>query len=638
MSTEFVERLRPLIQGDRALLAVRTIATHHRIQATQGYEDAAHWLEDALRAAGLTLESETVPGDGHTRLLGCPMPEGWACERATATLHAQDGARLLADFDAAPLSLIQRSAPVEGRFRLVTVPGGAEAADYQGVDVRSCVVHIDGPVQRAHGQAVHARGAAGLLSDGRRLLPPTRTADMDRDSLTYTSFWWQGDEPRGWGFVVSPARGAELRARLARGERLELEVEVRSRRYIQPITLVTATLPGSLPGDVLLTSHLCHPKPGANDNASGVAATLEAARALAALAASDGLTQARRTIRFLWMPEFTGTYAWLAGDAGRARRTVAALNLDMVGADQEAVGSTQQLERAPHFLGSFAEDLLARVRHAAFDPRRERPRISEVRYSGGSDHALWLDPAAGVPCPMLIQWPDRYYHSDHDTPERCDPASLAHAALTAAAYAAEVACADGETMREWLDQSVRDAHRRMRAALAEAEPRRRVRAEHVRGQAALASLARLGAGLPREHPLRITYERGLGTAIDALESVHDSEIVPSLRREPPLEMPVGGLRRPLRLQPSLLLPMRSWQPGWDEVGAEGREAFYALEQRMPSAMTTIDLAWFAADGQRRVVDIALALRDEGWDVDVTDLDALFDWTALLGASAWGEGD
>ena len=39
---------------------------------------------------------------------------------------------------------------------------------------------------RAHGQAVHARGAAGLLSDGRRLLPPTRTADMDRDSLTYT--------------------------------------------------------------------------------------------------------------------------------------------------------------------------------------------------------------------------------------------------------------------------------------------------------------------------------------------------------------------------------------------------------------------------------------------------------------------
>jgi hypothetical protein len=55
-------------------------------------------------------------------------------------------------------------------------------------------------------------------------------------------------------------------------------------------------------------------------------------------------------------------------------------------------------------------------------------------------------------------------------------------------------------------------------------------------------------------------------------------------------------------------------------------------------MTTIDLAWFAADGERRVVDIALALRGEGWDVAVADLDELFDWTALLGASAWGEAE
>ena len=52
-------------------------------------------------------------------------------------------------------------------------------------------------------------------------------------------------------------------------------------------------------------------------------------------------------------------------------------------------------------------------------------RLADVPASGGSDHALWLDPSVGVPCPMLIQWPDRYYHTDHDTPDRCDPDSLA---------------------------------------------------------------------------------------------------------------------------------------------------------------------------------------------------------------------
>ena len=636
MDERSLARLRAQVSGARALAAVREIASHHRIQATQGYEDAAAWLDTALRAAGLALESERVPGDGRTRLLGCPMPEGWACERAVATLHAGAAVSYIADFEAAPLSLIQRSDPAQGRYRLVAVTGGGDARDYQGVDVRGRMVLVDGPVQRAHALAVLEYGAAGLLSDGRRLLPPTRTAQMDRDSLAYTSFWWQGDEPRGWGFVVSPALGAELRERLARGEALEIEVLIRTRRYEQAITLVTATLPGPLPGEVLITSHLCHPKPGANDNASGVAATLEAARALAAAARSGALPAARRSIRFLWMPEFTGTYAWLAGDSGRAARTVAALNLDMVGADQDAVGSTQQLECAPHFLGSFADPLLARLRHAAWDPSRPPPRTAIVRYSGGSDHAAWIDPAAGVPCPLLIQWPDRFYHSDHDTPERCDPESLAHAARTAATYAAVLASADAATVRELLELCVRDAQRRMRAALAEPQPRLRTRAEVVRGQSALASIARLGFGLPREHPVRTAFEQGLASALDALESAHESEIAPALVREPPIAIPSGGLRRPQRRQPSLLIPIRTWQPGWREAGAAAQQAFQALEERLPTSMTTIDLAWFAADGERRIVDIALALRGEGWDVEIADLDALFDWTATLGASSWRE--
>src|SRR5262249_58296274 len=120
-------------------------------------------------------------------------------------------------------------------------------------------------------------------------------------------------------------------------------------------------------------------------------------------------------------------------------------------------------------------------------PARPMPRMAEVPYSGGSDHALWLDPSAGVPCPMLIQWPDRYYHSDLDTPERCDPRSLALAARAAATYAAFLAGAGADELAWLVDLVARGARRRLLLALDRAERARTCAAERERGQRAPAS-------------------------------------------------------------------------------------------------------------------------------------------------------
>lgn len=642
MFERWLERLRPRVDGGRALAAVREIARHHRIQSTPGYDEAAGWLTGALQSAGLEPQVERARADGVTRYLGCPLQEGWDCERAVATLHGRRGAEPLADFAARPLSLVQRSDPARGRFPLVAVEGGGSAADYDGVDVRGKVVLTRGPVQRAHALAVLERGAAGLLCDGRRLVPPARTDEHDRDSLAYTSYWWGGDEPRGWGFVLSPARGAELRERLAAGERLEVEADIVSRRFATEAPLVTATLAGERPGEVLVTAHLCHPRPGANDNASGVAAALEAARALAALAREGGLERPRRTIRFLWMPEFTGTYAWLAGDPGRASRTVAALNLDMVGESQADCGSTQLLERAPHFAGSFAEELVARIRYAAQEPGealtghgRDAPvRMADVPYSGGSDHTVWGDPAIGVPCPLLIQWPDRYYHSDLDGPERCDPASLAHAACTAAVYAACLACAGVEETRALLAATGRGARRRLLAALDQPDPRRAARAERLRGQLALASVSRLA-----ETPsgvIAAMLERALPLAAEELDGFFEGEIVPGLQAgDPP--PPARDARVPVRRQRSPLVPMRTLQPGMESATREVREAVLALDAELPSGSTSVDLAWFACDGRRTIGEIAGLLRDEGCAVSEADVARIFETTHAIGASGWAEG-
>ena len=640
MFETWLEAVRGETRGERAFADLEALCRHHRIQATAGYDDAARWLEGALRRIGLPPERHEVVADGRHRCLGFPMPQGWHGRRATAHLHGRHGVESLADFATAPLSIVQRSASAKGRWPLVRLDA---LADLDRVDVRDQVVLTPGPVMRVHAEAVVARGAIGLVTDGRRLMPPVRTEADDRDSLTYTSFWWAEDQPRGWGVVVSPARGRALRDRLDAGESLEIEIDFDCERLDTVVPLVTTTIPGNMPGEILITGHLCHPLPGANDNASGAAAVLECARVIHALAEAGTLRRERRTIRFLWMPEFTGTYAWQAQLGPEAiAAIVAAINLDMVGERQDVCGSTFLLEQAPHFLGSFADELLARIRTAAQDwvtdfsgeGHYSLMRMAEVPYSGGSDHALWLDPAIGVPCPMLIQWPDRYYHTDLDTPDRACPESLALAVRSAATYAVFLACADAADVRALLQLVGRGARRRLLMALDAPAVRDAVDAELERGQRALASVARLGQGLPESHAVVRELRTQLPLVVEELQGFWEGEIQPSCATLAPMESSRPG-RIPRRRLGSLLAPIRSLLAGWDTLGPEAQRSFVALEARIPGGSTALDLAWFACDGRRDVGTIALLLRREGHDVDAHDLEAWFDALTTLALIEWG---
>jgi aminopeptidase YwaD len=616
--------------GDRALESVRAIARFHRIQASPGYDQAAEWLAGRLESIGFTPQIERVPGDGRTRFLGQLMPEGWECTRHRATLIAGEEHSTLCD-EALPLSIVQRSAPAAGRYELIAIDGGSEADHYVSRDVRGRVALVRDSVHAAHRLAVIERGAAGLLVDGRRLVPPVRDRFDDPDQVAYTSFWWAGDDPRGWGFVVSPRRGDELRERLRRGERLELEVEIDSRRFATTIPLVSALLPGRSGREVLLVSHLCHPQPSANDNASGASAALETARVLHALAARGEL-ELEHGVRFLWMPELTGTLAWLGSDPDRAGTLVAALNLDMVGEDQDRCGSTFLLERPPCFAASFAESLLARARHESLDWVQSfsgpghvpQPRIAEVPYSGGSDHAALLDPAIGVPCPMLIQWPDRYYHSSHDTPDKCDPRSLALAVRCAATYAGFLAGLKSAE-RAWLLAAMeREARVRLLQTLDDEDPARAVARERVRSTQSFASLARLGLderAIDEAQRRFVAFVRDQAPGPDPRHEARETDLT---------------RQRPARRQRGMLDFMRHLIDGYERLGEEERQSWRDLESATPAASTFFDLAWFACNGRRTIGDIADLVALETGVRSVETLERFFTITGRLGISAWEE--
>jgi hypothetical protein len=228
-----------------------------------------------------------------------------------------------------------------------------------------------------------------------------------------------------------------------------VRAEVDARYYDGFVNDATAFIPGETGEEVLVYGHLCHPGPSANDNASGSGVVVELARTLNALITSGKLPKPRRGVRFLLGAEFTGSYAFVANNPGIIACTVAGLNLDMVGQDEEKCGSFLNVEYPPRAIPSYAGDLMSAILDRLV-ARSEVPfRNKPVPFSGGSDHLLFSDPSIGVPCPMLICHPDKFYHTSADTMDKVSPTTLKRIGLMAGTYLYFLANA-GENEARWL--------------------------------------------------------------------------------------------------------------------------------------------------------------------------------------------
>ncbi len=475
MFSDTLEKISEAFSGEAAKSDVAEIIRHHRIQASPGYRAAANYVLDELKQAGINARIETYPANYQASFWTAPSFQEWEANEATLHLiEPADEARKLADYREMKLALIQRSAPFSGEAEVVVVEDGQAEADYEGLDVRGKLVLTRGKLAVVREMAVERYGAAGILFDGMRSAPPVREATDLPDERQYTSFWWTGekDETKCFGFVLTPRQGGWLRdlirARVAAGdEPVKVRAEVDTRFYDGNLEIVSALIPGESVEEVLLVSHLCHPQPSANDNATGAAANLEAARTLHTLIERGDLPQPRRSLRFLWLPEMSGSYAYLSRHEAQIEDMVAGLNLDMVGEDQSQTGSVLLTERPPEAIPSYTADLLDYLREIVLNDvsagngqdRYSLFRYATTGFSGGSDHFIFSDPSVGVPMPMLIQWPDKFYHTSADTLDKVSKESLARAGAIAAGYVYFIASAGGPEI-QWLAHEMLTRFRR----------------------------------------------------------------------------------------------------------------------------------------------------------------------------------
>ncbi len=444
--------------GERAFESVSWLSRFHRIQASPGFRHAATYCADVMLESCEDARIIHYPAEDNVRFWHFPSFDEWNGRRGILKVTApRELAGKVADFEACPISLIQRSAatPDPGlETEIVYAGSGENPGDYKRARGKIAIVDAYAP-HTVYDAAVKA-GVRGIVIYRQRPLDPVRGGAGLPGIRPYCSFWW--DERELFGFVLTPEDGERLvsylKSAAARKHAVKAWAIVDGERYPGTIEVVTSLLPGREEKEVVLVAHLCHPQPSAGDNASGVAVALEVHRLLSKLVRAGKLPEPRYGVRFLLVPEMSGTFAYLARERKSARNLILGLNLDMVGQKQDLTGSTLCVEKPPLPSSSFAPYLLSELAATQFsvgmNPGGTAPipviRWTGTPFSGGSDHAILSDPAVGVPTPMLIQWPDRYYHTSGDRPENISPELLGKIAVVAGTYLCLCAVADESTL------------------------------------------------------------------------------------------------------------------------------------------------------------------------------------------------
>ncbi len=448
------------LSGETAKSNLEYIARHHRMRGSRGFRAAAEHIVGQLRDNGIAdARIERFPADGKifygTQRSRPPwdadFAELWELRETNAgwIRHAR-----LASWEAMPVTLAQDSESGDVTTELVDVDSGTSESDYAGKDVRGKIVLAAAQPGSVAGLAVERFGAAGIVS----------YAQNQR-----TAWWGENENLVRWGhldtfarkptfaFMISPKQARNFRERLAGGEKIRLHATVRAGKHPGFYDVATATIPGADPRlrgeEIAFSCHLDHQRPGANDNASGSVAILEVARTFSKLIREGKIARPARTIRFIWPPEIEGTMALLNARPEIASRIKAVVHMDMVGGGPETK-AIFHVTRGPASLPSFVNDVGehfgefvneqssqfakgASVTYPMFAPEggKEALQAEMAEFSMGSDHQVYSDSSFGIPAIYLNDWPDRYIHTNFDTPANVDPTKLKRAAFIGAASA-----------------------------------------------------------------------------------------------------------------------------------------------------------------------------------------------------------
>lgn len=576
------------VDARNALGTVEKIYATDRWFTFPKFHETTRTLRTLLEQAGAAqVQVESLRADGKTMAGYWTAPLAWDVESATLEM-IEPANEMLCDYRRSPTCLGMWSGPT-----------GAAGVTAELVDLDTT------PLDRVSGKLVlTSQNAAGLKGKlARHGALGTVNGFSENPELGDDRQWINAWGDQGWGFLknstpmlsysVTPNQTGRLRGLLAAGKRVMLRARARTKLYEGEYPWVTAVLPGTGAAgeEVLALAHTS--EQGANDNATGVAAAVEALRTLRRLIDSGQLPRPRRSIRVLLMPELYGSLSYVSRYPERMARTVSAITVDTPAASYDLAGTEYTAYRNPHAAKSWTDVLIQRIARATL-PRRRPFHVAE--HMTGTDAYLG-DPLIGVPDVWLYSGTGTVtHHNSADVPATVDVRSLGDSIAIVATYLYFSAAAGAEEV-PWLASLLVDgaaadmsgeAAAGMDALLAgdtEAASFSLARVHYFasRNQDALTALSRVGAS------------RGVAAArahVQALEGAQAARLreagVSAYRRAAD---PADG-RRVVRRKRIGTIPL-------DDLPPEQREGF-------PSGawdkMVTVALYW--CDGKRDIDEVA----------------------------------
>jgi hypothetical protein len=447
--------------GERAMHHILELVPYPRVRPKSEWEgtfrESGVMARFARQYGYRNVEIESFPGGGFGggRSWFATQGELWMVEPELRKIY---------DIHDVAISLGSNSETGDITAELIDVGSGARVQDYEGKNVTGKIVlgSASGTVLQRLGLE---RGAVGVISYS------TLYPDSQPDAITSSgiSASGPGGKGPGFGWIVAARVGRELSARLARGEKVVMRSVVQADFVPGEMEVVHAMIPGdgSSTQEIAVSAHLYegYIKQGANDDNSGCAVTLEMGRTLIRLINEGKLPKPKRNIHFLWVPEISGTRAWLNKHEDVKKRLIADLNFDMEGLSLAKNGSYWTMHRTPDTFPSFINDIGANLIEFVSNTNRERVRYRHNGYRftlpvlapngtrdpfytlvekhyGASDHVEYM--RHGIPAVIFVTWPDPYYHSSLDIPQQLDSTQFKRVAVVGAAAAAVMAAADDE--------------------------------------------------------------------------------------------------------------------------------------------------------------------------------------------------
>ncbi|MBI3652322.1 MAG: DUF4910 domain-containing protein [Acidobacteria bacterium] len=439
------------INGLIAKDTVTELARFHRVQASTGFLSAAEYIAAKAKEYGLEqVKIEHLVADGEKMYHTLKSTPGWDADSAVLWEVAPRKTKI-ADYEEMRVALADYSQSAEVTAALVDVGNGTAASDYEGKEVKGKIVLAGGNVAAAHKLACEERGAVGVLSYQQNQVTGWSGDYVDNVRWGHLSPY---NADNKFAFMISLRRAREFKERLGRGEAITLQAKVKAEIKPGNYDVVTAVIRGTDAADeeIVFSCHLCHQKPGANDNASGAAAILEVARALNTLIKRGDIERPRRSIRFIWPPEINGTLAYFAEHPEIVKRMKAAVHCDMVGGNFAITKAVLHVTHTPASLPSavnivgdiFAEYAIAGSLKAATGADFTDALISAegskdhlvadiTPFEMGSDHDVYQEGSFRIPTIYLRDWPDVFIHTNNDKPENIDATKMKRSTFIAAA-------------------------------------------------------------------------------------------------------------------------------------------------------------------------------------------------------------